>query len=120
VFILSIVGISTTMEDLSKESASPAALPDIKITEAPAPLVLDTFNLQKYVPFMPGTGGQDHRAPSIDPIIEARVLRKFDARVPVLAGFLCIAPSLILLLHVRDELRNFPDLLAFLDRSNIG
>jgi hypothetical protein len=90
------------MEDLSKESASPAALPDIKITEeAPAPLVIDTFNLQKDVPSMPGTGGQDHRAPSIDPIIEARVLRKLDARVPALAGFLCIAPSLILLLCPR-------------------
>ncbi|KAL1999107.1 hypothetical protein VTN02DRAFT_5023 [Thermoascus thermophilus] len=40
------------------------------------------------------------QAPAIDPVIEARVVRKLDVRVPVLLGVLY--------------------LLAFLDRSNIG
>lgn len=32
---------------------------------------------------------QASRIPAIDPVLEARVVRKLDARVPVLLAFLC-------------------------------
>ena len=82
------------MEDLSKGSAPSVAHPSIKITIEEAPLsVIDASNQPQGMSSTPGTRGHAPRAPSIDPIIEARVLRKLDARVPVLAAFLCIVPN---------------------------
>lgn len=36
---------------------------------------------------------QASQAPAIDPVIEARVVRKLDVRVPVLLGVLCTTVS---------------------------
>lgn len=80
------------MEDLSKGSAPSVAHPSIKIIIEEVPAI-DTPNQPQGMSSTLGTGGHAPRAPSIDPIIEARVLRKLDARVPVLAAFLCIAPN---------------------------
>jgi hypothetical protein len=36
--------------------------------------------------------------PAIDPVIEKRVLRKFDRRVPIITGFMCKTCCIILFL----------------------
>lgn len=57
--------------------------------------------------------------PVIDPVIEKRVLRKLDRRVPIVTGFLCTYKAGSCMFYGCVLIR-FQDLLAFLDRSNIG
>jgi hypothetical protein len=65
--------------------------------------------------------GDHHEAQvPIDPAIEKRVIRKLDMNVVPLVMALCTSPQTLLF---DDELANDVaslDLLAFLDRSNIG
>lgn len=60
----------------------------------------------------------------LDPELERRVLRKLDWRVPTLTAFLCMDGSLAPTTYQREPLSDLNslgiDLLAFLDRSNIG
>jgi hypothetical protein len=58
--------------------------------------------------------------PTIDPELERRVVRKLDWRLPTLMGFLCKSMILLFSLSSTSPTNIFPDLLAFLDRSNIG
>lgn len=55
---------------------------------------------------------------SIDPVLEARVVRKLDLRVPTLLGFLCKPPIYLSMWGFLTW--TSIDLLALLDRSNIG
>jgi hypothetical protein len=63
-------------------------------------------------------GGSPIEAPShITPELERRVLRKLDTRLVPLVMVLCTSPSLP---PLTSRCRRRVDLLAYLDRSNIG
>jgi hypothetical protein len=83
-------------------------------------------DIEKRVPSHEETPSQPNQlvaAPApIDPELERRVLRKLDLRVPTLMGFFCMfsCEGVIAILIFFTDTPISLDLLAFLDRSNIG
>lgn len=89
-------------------------------------------DVEKSVPAHEEKGHEQVQSPmmnatALDPELERRVLRKLDWRVPTIMAFFCKLPRTVFVtVHHNDKedyLLTSPvrlDLLAFLDRSNIG
>ena len=88
-------------------------------------------DVEKSVPAHQEKGQEQVQPPTmnvtaLDPELERRVLRKLDWRVPTLMAFFCKPGLLSLTVYHNDKedcVLTSPvrlDLLAFLDRSNIG
>lgn len=96
--------MATAEEDNNIEEA-PASLPEAEKPKD-AHLEQDT----ELAPITPG----------IDPVIEKRVLRKLDRRLPVITGFMCMYMTSSLMCLLCANGKGCIVLLSYLDRSNIG